>query len=143
MDKDFATANGVYKIKYAPTEDVENLIQYMVNAAEQLNLVELVKSFTSLDNFLQQDVETIIPLLQQIICKLEGSKVFSDLVYKLLECCTINNIPVTRQLFDDKPQLREDYYELKWEVVKFNLAPFFKRLSGKLLKPLPTTEMNP
>lgn len=140
MNKDFVTENGTYKLKYAPTEDVEDLIQYMLSSAQQLNLVELVKSFTSLEAFLQQDIEVVVPLLQKIICTLEGSKTFNELVYRLLEYCSINNIPVTRQLFDDKPQLREDYYDLRWEVVKFNLAPFFKRLSGRFLKPLPTVE---
>lgn len=51
MNKDFVTESGTYKLKYAPTEDVEDLIQYMLSSAQQLNLVELVKSFTSLEAY--------------------------------------------------------------------------------------------
>lgn len=130
MKKEFTTPNGTYIIKCVDMECIEEVIQLIMLKAKELDLTDLAKSFSSIDNFLQQDAVVIIPLLQKIICELESSKKFTDLMYEMMGSCTINNVPVTRRLFNDKPELREDYYALKWEVVKYNLAPFLKRISG-------------
>lgn len=130
MKKEFTTDHGTYIIKCVDMECIEEVIQLIARKAEELDLTDLAKSFSSIENFLSQDAVIIIPLLQKIICELEGSKEFTELAYEMMGCCTINNVPVSRQLFNDKPELREDYYSLKAEVVKYNLTPFLKRISG-------------
>lgn len=133
MSKQLTSSKGLPIIlNYADIQDVEELIQLIAKKAKELNLESVVRSLTSFEEFCQQDVQTLLPLLQQIICDLESSKEFNAIVYNLLRVCTFNGIVITQQLFNDKPELREDYYTLKIEVVKFNLAPFLKKLSGKL-----------
>lgn len=133
MSKQLTSSKGLpIVLNYADMQDVEELIQLIAKKAKELNLENVVRSLTSFEEFCQQDVQTLLPLLQQIICDLESSKEFNTIVYNLLRVCTFNGIVITQQLFNDKPELREDYYTLKIEVVKFNLAPFLKKLSGKL-----------
>lgn len=133
MSKQLTSSKGLpIVLNYADMQDVEELIQLIAKKAKELNLENVVRSLTSFEEFCQQDVQTLLPLLQQIICDLESSKEFNTIVYNLLRVCTFNGVVITQQLFNDKPELREDYYTLKIEVVKFNLAPFLKKLSGKL-----------
>lgn len=136
MNKQLTSANGLPIIlNYANMEDVEQLIQLIARKAKELNLTEVIRSLSSgMEEFLAQDLETILPLLQQVICELEGSEEFNNIVYNLLRVCTYNGIVITRQLFNDKPELREDFYTLKIEVIKFNLSPFLKNLSGRLFQ---------
>ena len=136
MNKQLTSANGLPIIlNYANMEDVEQLIQLIARKAKELNLTEVIKSLSSsMEEFLAQDLETVLPLLQQIICELESSEEFNNIVYNLLRVCTYNGIVITRQLFNDKPELREDFYTLKIEVIKFNLSPFLKNLSGRLFQ---------
>ena len=136
MNKQLTSTNGLPIIlNYANMEDVEQLIQLIARKAKELNLTEVIKSLSSsMEEFLAQDLETVLPLLQQIICELESSEEFNNIVYNLLRVCTYNGIVITRQLFNDKPELREDFYTLKIEVIKFNLSPFLKNLSGRLFQ---------
>lgn len=136
MNKQLTSASGLPIIlNYANMEDVEQLIQLIARKAKELNLTEIIRSLSSgMEEFLAQDLETILPLLQQVICELEGSEEFNNIVYNLLRVCTYNGIVITRQLFNDKPELREDFYTLKIEVIKFNLSPFLKNLSGRLFQ---------
>lgn len=136
MNKQLTSASGLPIIlNYANMEDVEQLIQLIARKAKELNLTEVIKSLSSsMEEFLAQDLETVLPLLQQIICELESSEEFNNIVYNLLRVCTYNGIVITRQLFNDKPELREDFYTLKIEVIKFNLSPFLKNLSGRLFQ---------
>lgn len=135
MSKQLTSSNGLpIVLNYASMKDVEELIQLVALKAKELNLTSLVESLTSFEEFLEQDLKVLIPLLQQIICDLESSTGFNEIVYNLLRPCTYNGVSITRQLFDDKPELREDYYMLKIEVVKFNITPFLKSLNGKLFR---------
>lgn len=134
------SSNGLpIVLNYADIEIVEELIQLIIRQAESLDLQPIVDKFTALsaENILALDVKEVLPLLpllQKIVCRLEGSKEFRVIIYKLLSSCTYNNVVITKQLFNDKPELREDYYMLEWEVVKFNITPFLKRLSGRLFQ---------
>lgn len=133
MSKQLTSATGLpIVLNYASMEDVERLIQLIARKAKELNLTQVIESLTDVESFMSQDVKVLLPLLQQIICDLESSTEFQEIVYNFLHCCTYNGIVITQQLFDDKPELREDYYTLKLEVVKFNLHPFSKSLSGML-----------
>lgn len=146
--KQLTSSNGLpIVLNYADIEVVEELMQLIVRQAESLDLKPVIEKFTALstNSILELNVEELLPLLpliQQIICRLEGSSEFRIIVYKLLSACTYNNIVITKQLFNDKPELREDYYMLEWEVVKFNILPFLKRLNGGLIR-VENKTMNP
>ena len=133
-------------LNYADIEVVEELMQLIIRQAEELDLEPVIKKLTGLstDEILQLDIETflpLLPLLQKIICKLESSKEFKNIVYRLLSSCTYNGVCINKQLFNDKPELREDYYMLEWEVIKFNIRPFLKNLLGRYIQ-VETVEKN-
>lgn len=134
MKKELVGNNGATIIlNYADTEVVEELIQLIATKCKEINITPLMNALSNAESFLQQDMQVLIPLLKDVICELESDKKFTDIVYNMLRNCTYNNVVISRQLFNDKPEAREDYYMIKKEVVKFNLAPFLKSLSGKLL----------
>ena len=137
-------------LNYADTETVEELIQLIMRQAEDLDLTDIIARFSShsVAEVLESDVANLLPflpLLQKLLCRLEGSKEYRNMIYRLLSNCTYNGIGITKQLFTDMPELREDYYMLEWEVVKFNVFPFFKRLLGRYVQVTPqvTNSSNP
>lgn len=135
MKKELTGNNGAQiTLNYADTEIVEELIQLIAVKCKEINIIPLVDALSDAESFLQQDMRVLIPLLKDVICELESDKKFTDIVYNMLRNCTYNNVVISRQLFNDKPEAREDYYMIKKEVVKFNLTPFLKSLNGKLLQ---------
>ena len=57
---------------------------------------------------------------------------FDNVINDCMKECTYDNIMITEDLFDDKPEIREDYDRIVMEVVKENLRPFLKGVSGML-----------
>lgn len=81
--------------------------------------------------------ETIV----QILIGIETSEDFETALFKCLENCIYDKFfKITPQLFDDKPEAREDYYEIAAACVEVNLRPFFKSLVSALNQKLQTTE---
>lgn len=69
----------------------------------------------------------------------DTSETFIKAVFKCLSSCLYEGIrKIDEQLFEDLPELREDYYEIIFECCKVNLTPFMKSLSSALLKALET-----
>lgn len=68
-----------------------------------------------------------------MITNIDSSPEFETAIFKCLNGCLYNgNIKITAQLFDDKPELREDYYEIVAKCAEANLRPFFKSLVSEL-----------
>lgn len=87
-------------------------------------------------NLTDIDVSKFFDTLAQLIINLDTSEEFETAVFECLKCCIYDynerNIKITRQLFDDIPELREDYYEIVTKCCEVNLRPFFKSLSTEL-----------
>lgn len=60
------------------------------------------------------------------------NKEVEDAVLQALKRCTYNNERILTWDFFDPLDKRQDYFEVCWEVVKFNLYPFASRLFAKL-----------
>lgn len=56
----------------------------------------------------------------------------SALMACLSRCIYDEKYSITSQLFDDKPEIREDYYEIAVKCCEENLRPFFKSLVSEL-----------
>lgn len=83
------------------------------------------------NNLSKTDVKGLFDSFANLIVALDTSNGFENAVFKCLERCIYDNKhAITRQLFDDKPELREDYYEIVSKCCEVNLSPFFKSLSS-------------
>lgn len=69
---------------------------------------------------------------KDLFLNLMTSSRFQSILYKCLKYCTYDDISITKQLFEDKPEARADYYEIIKECLEINLAPFIKSLTSQL-----------
>lgn len=67
------------------------------------------------------------------IIGLDTSEEFERALMACLAVCIYDDkFAITPQLFDDKPEIREDYYEIAVKCYEENLRPFFKSLVSEL-----------
>ena len=133
---EFITSNTNKKIVITPAtfQEASELKKETMKCISQANLLKDL-DFT---NFASLDANKIFKAVAELITNIDSSPDFENAVFKCLGRCTCDGISVTKQLFDDKPELREDYYEIIFECCKVNLTPFMKSLSSALLKALET-----
>lgn len=83
-------------------------------------------------NFQGLDISLLIDKGLELLASAEMSTDFENALFECLKSCYTdeNGIKnkITRELFDEKPDLREDYYEIVSKCVEVNLRPFFKSL---------------
>lgn len=83
-------------------------------------------------NFQGLDISLLIDKGLELLCSAETSDDFERALFECLQACCIdeNGIKnkITRDIFDEKPELREDYYEIISKCIEVNLRPFFKSL---------------
>ena len=83
-------------------------------------------------------VSNLLDSIKDLFLNLMTSEKFDRIIFKCLSYCTYNNAKITKQLFDDMPEARADYYQIIKECVEINLAPFLKSLTSQLSTLLPT-----
>lgn len=83
-------------------------------------------------------VSNLLDSIKDLFLNLMTSEKFDRIIFKCLSYCTYNNVKITKQLFDDVPESRADYYQIIKECVEINLAPFLKSLTSQLSTLLPT-----
>lgn len=66
--------------------------------------------------------------LKDAFIEVSTSKEVEDAILACLKRCTYNNERILNWEFFEDINRREDYFSVCWEVVKFNLYPFMKRL---------------
>lgn len=103
----------------------EELKKININIGNPQSLKELKDEFNG-------DVNKWINILKDCILGLECSEDFECVMQELFNVCTWNNIRISDELFDDKIEAREDYDIIRFEVVKINLLPFFKKVFGNV-----------
>lgn len=78
------------------------------------------------------ELAALIDKVVELLFNAETSTFFEMALFECLKSCYINEngvkIKITPQLFDEKPELREDYYEIVAKCAEENLRPFFKSL---------------
>ena len=71
-----------------------------------------------------------ITTLKNLLFGILGSKELDDVLLKCFaKCIYNNNQKVTEDLFETNISARADYYNICWEVIRFNLSPFFRSLN--------------
>ena len=129
--KEFKGYNGAkIVINEAPWGDVRKLKKVLAK--------ELLKLGIDIDKeFLGQSEENLMvgsklfQLLKDVYLTLEASDDFNDEIMNCLQYCHYDNIQIKEQLFDDKPEAREDYYDMVIGCLEVNLAPFIKKVLSK------------
>ena len=84
-------------------------------------------------------VTSLLDSIKDLFLGLMTSEKFDRIVFQCLKNCTYNGIKITKQLFDDVPEARGDYYQIIKECLEINLSPFLKSLTSQLSILLPTT----
>ncbi len=119
-------SNKTIVIKAASFQDAINLKKA---AAKCLLDAQIVKNL----DFQGLDIASLIDKLAEVLFSAEMSDTFEKALFECLKDCYIdeNGIKnkITQQLFDEKPELREDYYEIVSKCIEVNLRPFFKSLA--------------
>lgn len=81
--------------------------------------------------------------LKDAFIEISTSKEVEDAILACLKRCTYNNERILNWDFFEDVNKREDFYSVCWEVAKFNLYPFTKRLFAQLSTLLNKKEQSP
>lgn len=128
---EFTTQNGQKEcvITAASFKDAANLKKAAMKCLLDTNVLNGI----DLDNLKGLEVTKIFDVLGQLILNMDVSDDFEKAVFSCLGDCTYDGFyKINMQLFDDKPEAREDYYEIVSKCCEVNLRPFFKSLCSEL-----------
>ena len=126
---EFITTNTQKKIKIIPA-----------TFREQLTLKNefwnILKDNPDIANIMQDKGNSLETAIKGILLA-DTSDKFISAVFQCLKGCLYEDIrKIDELLFEDVPELREDYYEIIFECCKVNLTPFFKSLGSAFIKVL-------
>ncbi len=125
---DLITKNGNKNV-IINTATFKNAINLKKSAIKCLQDAEIIKDIGDLSNI---NIAAMLDKFVDILLNAEISDDFERALFECLQVCYIedNGIKnkITRELFDEQPELREDYYEIVSKCVEVNLRPFFKSL---------------
>lgn len=128
---DFVTQNGKKKveIKEASFKDASNLKKATMRCLLNANALENI-DVSSINSI---DATKILDSICQFIINMDTSEDFDKAMMSCLSSCIYDEFyKIDERLFDDKPEIREDYYEIVSKCAEVNLRPFFKSLVSEL-----------
>lgn len=130
---EFITTNSKKKIKIVPASFKDQL--ELKNA-----FWGVLKENPDITNIFKEGDNNLDGAIRGILFA-DTSETFIKQVFVCLESCIYEDAKkVNELLFEDEPDLREDYYEIIFECCKVNLTPFFKSLSSAFLKVFEQTQ---
>ena len=117
----------------------ENNAELVVNEADFEKVLELKKAIqenlkatgVSLDSLEGEDVTSALQKMIDLLLVLDTSERTERAIFECLAHCTYNNAKINKQLFNDLPEARSDYYEIIRACIEVNLRPFMKSLSSQ------------
>lgn len=130
---DFITQNGQKEVKITPASfaAASNLKKAAMQAIDTKNI--------KIDNLDEIKLSKFLDLIINSIINLDTSDFFEKAIFECLSVCIYDGFyKITPQLFDDKPEIREDYYEIVTRCAEVNLRPFFKSLVSEFKTRLQT-----
>lgn len=80
--------------------------------------------------------------IKNAVFQLLGSDQLELALGACMERCLYNGVKITKGTFES-PEARQDYLPVAWEVMKFNLAPFFSSLGLSYSTNEPATGSGP
>lgn len=119
------------ELHMASFSDGTKLFKTIVN---EVKLVDVDLSGLDVGGLAGKDINSIKNLIFQLL----GSDAVEAAFFQCAGKCLHNGQKITRATFDT-PDTRGDYLPTAWEVIKFNIAPFFSGLDlSSLTKSNPT-----
>lgn len=128
---EFVTQNGNKKveIKEASFKDASNLKKAVMKCLLNTDALKGV----NIDSLQGVDSSKLFDSLGQMLINMDTSEEFDKAIMNCLSNCIYDGFfKINEQLFDDKPEAREDYYEIVSKCTEVNLRPFFKSLVSEL-----------
>lgn len=128
---EFKTKNGQKEviINAASFKDAVALKKTVMQSLLDAGFIKDV-NFEKMQNI---DTSDLFSKLGQLIINMDVSEGFNRAVFRCLEGCLYDGfVKIDEKLFDDKPEAREDYYEIVSKCCEVNLRPFFKSLVSEL-----------
>ncbi len=128
---EFITTNTQKPVKIIPASfrDVAALKRAVMKIALGGNILNGIQ----LSKISSSDSTGMLTGLIEGIIGLDTSEEFERALMTCLAVCIYDDkFAITSQLFDDKPEIREDYYEIAVKCCEENLRPFFKSLVSEL-----------
>lgn len=132
---EFVTQNGqkTVEIKEASFKDASELKKAVVKA--------LSKSGIDLSNLEKIGTKNLFQTIFDFVINVDTSDDFDKAVMNCLSNCIYDGFfKINENLFNDKPETREDYYEIVSKCCEVNLRPFFKSLVSELKRRYATSE---
>lgn len=106
--------------------------------ANELKQVDAEFNIESVD--LKKLGEKDINTFKTAILQLLGSDALEMAVFQCAEKCLLDGQKITRQTFEPE-DMRPDFFPVAWEVIKYNLTPFFTGLEfSSSIAPSPTVQ---
>lgn len=135
---DFISTNAKKKIvinaaTFAEASQLKKEAMKCLSKADVLKTIDFSK-------FSNMELNKFFAAISEVIISADSSTDFENAVFACLGRCSCDNIAITKQLFDDKPELREDYYEIVSKCCEANLRPFFKSLASEFTNRLQLIE---
>lgn len=128
---EFTAKNSGKSIKIIPAS-FKDAITLKKEALKCLNQAGIIKDL-KLESLKNIETSDVLSSLSSLIITMDTSNGFENAVFDCLKVCIYDNkMSITSQLFDDKPELQEDYYEIITKCCEVNLRPFFKSLVSEL-----------
>lgn len=130
--KELNGVNGArIELNPAPFKTVKRLRQVIAKEllAHKIDIGN-PKTLKDLKKQIGDNISDYVNLVKDVLLGLEVSEEFTDVIYQCMRECTYNKIAINEQLFDDVQEAREDYDKIVMEVIKINIAPFMKPLTG-------------
>ena len=128
---EFTTQNTKKSVKIIPASfrDATNLKKEVLKSLKDAGIIQGI----NLESLKNLEVADIINSVANLIITMDISESFDSALFACLKVCIYDNKhSITAQLFDDIPELQEDYYEIVSKCCEVNLRPFFKSLTSEL-----------
>lgn len=131
MTEEFITKNTKKSVKIIPAS-FKDAIALKKQVLKSLKDAGIIKDI-SLESLKNLEVTDVVSSIANLFIEMDMSDSFDNALFSCLKVCIYDNKhSITEQLFDDIPELQEDYYEIITKCCEVNLRPFFKSLVSEL-----------
>ena len=128
---EFTAKNSGKSVKINPAS-FKNAIALKKEVLKSLKDAGVIDDI-NLEKLKNVNISDVFTSLANVILSIDTSDSFESALFDCLNVCIYDNkFAITQQLFDDKPEIQEDYYEIITKCCEVNLRPFFKSLYSEL-----------
>lgn len=137
MDTTTLKSGRELSLTLAPFAVGSKLFKTVLGELRTIN-IDVTKLEMSMELDLRKIDPRMINILKDAFCEIASSETVEVSFFECAARCLIDGKKITRETFE-APDTREDYLPVAWEVIKYNLAPFFRGLASQLSTSAPPT----